>query len=480
MKIASAAVIGVLIVGWFVVRPIVVKSIVQSRLSVALGTRVEILAADYSFGSTATLTGLRVYHPTSGEVIAEIDQVEVQFEKSPLSTPKHIVAAFAQNVRLHAVREQDGRWNFEAIKPKPSDDGPMRVDLIRAWGVSADVSRRGGAERFIIELGAAVATPAEATLSSLQVDWSEGGKLDPLARVPTTRVTIKGGVVDDVVVERPEIWAGLTPHGGPELPERLRRILGPSSKSKVERVLVKCVRVEGGTVYGVMNAPDGPEWTLPIESVEGRIDWVEPAVLDLSRLEGRLCGGAFGALGTLRLDDGDSRLQGSLDKVDMEKLAATTRFSKCRVSGSLTAHLDATIKPDGDVIGRGLARARDAHVWELPVFESILSGLGVEVPRDSKFDLMQADIELSGDRFVFRDLKTEGGDTLDVRGEGRMMFDGTGLEVHFWPRPINSDDVPILGQLSELFGGAAATVEVTNTIVDPKVKVVEGVVDLFP
>lgn len=485
-RIAAAGTALVLGLGaWFVALPMAARAAALRLLRERLQTRVELDGADYAFGSTVRLRGLRIHHPVRDELIADFASVDARFEDSPLATPHRITRLRIDGAVIHAVREDNGRWNFEDLHFRSGE--PLRVGSADVRGVEADFARRGTPGRFLAHLDSLTSEPGTAVVRGFALDWADGGLRQAVARLPETLLHFAGEIttlhrIEEAVLERPELFAALAPSGRPELIDHLRAILGTSrAPVTFDRVFIGRTRIVGGAVTGLLKTPEGGEWRLPIGTVEGRLDWKEPALIDVPLLEGRLFGGLVGGSGTVRLDEAaDSTFQGTLDGIDLAKLAATTRHASCGVRGSLTGSIDGRLKPSGDVIGSGRFRARDARVWGLPLFRGILTELGIREGADSSYELMQADLVLSGDRFRFEDLKTRGGGAIGIRGEGQMKYDGTGLQVHFWPRPIDSEDVPILGQVSEFFAGTAVTVKVAGTLVDPKVQVVEGVVDLFP
>jgi hypothetical protein len=482
LAVAGGAVLALGAVGWWVVRPWVVTHQFRRTLEEALGTRVEIHDVDYAFGSTATIRGLRIYD-SNGDLLARVNRIEAQFESSPLSRPDRVRRIDARGILVRPTCDERGAWNFESLR---RGGEPIWIGEVRLRTLTVEVARRG--VDLVLRGGVEEATvvPGRATLKSLILECSEGSAAEPILQAPTATVGFTGEIasvqsLDEVSVDRPQGWTGLTADGKPVLQQRLRKMFGDANAAAPDRAWVRRVRVRDGRIHASFQTPEGPPWTLPIDAVQARIDWEDPPALKVEQLEAKICGGEFICNeGLLRVDGaGPSRLHLTMTNLDVERLAATTRLSSRRLRGTLNAIVRADeISPAGEILGAGQAWATDAEIWEMPVFAGLARELGLNLSPGSKFKMIEAKFVISRDRFVFKDLATQGGDAVNVVGEGQMKLDGTGLTVHLRPRLVSTRDVPVVGAptqaLTDLIGGTAVTVVVSGTIVDPKTTVVHG------
>ena len=140
---------------------------------------------------------------------------------------------------------------------------------------------------------------------------------------------------------------------------------------------------------------------------------------------------------------------------------------------NVTGHSFATFEMTGDYTGShshrgaGSVELRDAKIYELPVFISLLKILNVRQLTRTAFDSGNIDFKLLGERIVFERMEFIG-DAISLLGEGEMNLDWD-IDLNFYTViGRNRLNIPLLSQLYRASSQRTLAIKVDGKLDNPK------------
>ena len=140
---------------------------------------------------------------------------------------------------------------------------------------------------------------------------------------------------------------------------------------------------------------------------------------------------------------------------------------------NVTGHSFATFQMTGDYTGThshrgsGSVELRDAKIYELPVFISLLKILNVRQLTRTAFDSGHIDFKLLGERIVFERMEFIG-DAISLLGEGEMNLDWD-IDLNFYTViGRNRLNIPLLSQLYRASSQRTLAIKVDGKLDNPK------------
>jgi len=248
------------------------------------------------------------------------------------------------------------------------------------------------------------------------------------------------------------------------------------------------IHLFGGTVHVTTVSESGREVTWTTTGVRGSLI-KELGVLTVRPFDGRFYGGMLRSSAEIvSTDPFRCSFQVVVTGADVAKLAE--RLSLARpVLGRLDAVFALRTSPEktnSRPIAAGQAEIRDGDLWDLPVFLSILSILGLDPGFNRKLDSAELKFTIEEDRFRIDQMNFLGS-PLCLFGEGEMDLSGENLDVVFIPRLGKrgmGDIIPIFGiplqWLLDVVKGVFVPVVLSGSFDKPRVAVKPGYIVAEP
>ena len=140
---------------------------------------------------------------------------------------------------------------------------------------------------------------------------------------------------------------------------------------------------------------------------------------------------------------------------------------------NVTGHSFAVLKMTGDASGThsyrgdGKIQVRDAQIYELPVFLSLLKLLNVRQLTRTAFDSGDIDFKVLGERIVFERMEFIG-DAISLLGDGEMNLDWD-IDLNFYSViGRNRFNIPLISQLYRAGSQRTLAIKVDGKLDDPK------------
>lgn len=251
---------------------------------------------------------------------------------------------------------------------------------------------------------------------------------------------------------------------------------------------VNGIHFQRGIVHVTIVARSGREVTWTTTAVRGVIA-KERGVLSLRSCDGNFYGGLLRASAEVpSTEPFVCDFQVSVTGTNVTVLAERLALSR-PVTGTMDGVLALKRSPErtnSRPIAAGRVEIRDGDLWELPVFLSILSILGLDPGFDRRIDTAEVQFTVEEDRIRIDQMDFLGS-PLCLFGDGEMDLAGENLEVVFIPRLGKrglGDIIPILGTpvqwLLDVIKGALLPVVMTGSFYRPKLAVKPGYIIATP
>ena len=140
---------------------------------------------------------------------------------------------------------------------------------------------------------------------------------------------------------------------------------------------------------------------------------------------------------------------------------------------NVTGHSFAAFKMTGDYSGThshrgsGSIQLRDAQIYELPLFVSLLKILNIRQLTRTAFDSSNVDFKVLGERIIFERMEFIG-DAISLLGEGEMNLDWD-IDLNFYTViGRNRINIPLISQLYRASSQRTLAIKVDGKLDDPR------------
>ena len=243
------------------------------------------------------------------------------------------------------------------------------------------------------------------------------------------------------------------------------------------------INIHDGTLNIEVFTQTGASTNWVIDGVNATLK-KEGATLFMFPFTGSFYGGAFKAK-KAQFTPGEKRashLQVSIIGAKLTELCSRLELDN-KPKGTLDAVFAITKsvdRTDSHTIGAGQIEIRDADLWDLPLFMTVLSFLALDPISERKIEEAHLLFTIEKDRFRVDQMDFIG-HPVSLFGEGEMDLAGEDLEVVFIPRLGKKgldDMLPIIGTpiqwLLDIVKGAFVPLVLNGTFNDPDLSVKPG------
>ena len=201
--------------------------------------------------------------------------------------------------------------------------------------------------------------------------------------------------------------------------------------------------------------------------------------VDIRDAGATISGGAFDGFGEAVLGEVDDFfLQAKLAGADLATLVEGTELERTATRGQLDAFIElrgVSEGPGRPFVGAGWIDARQAHVWDVPVFSGLLDAVGLLADAGDYLRHARARFRIDRQEVGFSHLMAIGS-PVSLYGNGRMDLDGTDLEADLVPRFGSGllSDLPVIGDptqaLLDLTKGVLLEVRLRGALTAPRIE----------